>query len=90
MKGSQVGYDAIDDEWKTKMKTLEMIRLEKKTRMKETKKTRAEPLLSFFSRKSAGLIADTRVNDLKGLPQHTLTHTHTQSHSHSNCVIKMK
>lgn len=87
MKGSQFGYDAIDDECKKKkMKTLEMIRLKKERKINQTRQTRAEPLLSFFSRKSAGLIADTRVNDLKGLPRHK----HTQSHSHSNCVIKMK
>lgn len=87
MKGSQFGYDAIDDDSKKKtMKTLEMIRLKKERKINQTRQTRAEPLLSFFSRKSAGLIADTRVNDLKGLPRHK----HTQSHSHSNCVIKMK
>lgn len=78
MKGSQFGYDAIDDERKKKkMKTLEMIRLKKERKINQTRQTRAEPLLSFFSRKSARLIADTRVNDLKGLPRHTNTHNRT-------------
>lgn len=80
MKGSQYGYDAIDDECKKKrMKTLEMIRLKKERKINQTRQTRAEPLLSFFGRKSAGLIADTRVNDLKGLPRHTHTRTHNRT-----------